>query len=186
MQPSTAQSTRSAESLDAVLGLFQAWSDSRNTDSHNKDMTDGIRELSYEDALQSSRYRWQARAEAPGIVAPGKVDPVVWPAAGKPERQVSMSLRVAASEQALIKVRAAEAGLSASAYLRQCASSGAAAGAGSAHPCRYRGEVPCWPLSAGEAPVQTPVPRLARAPRFLERMRRRIFGGSTDQLTLQA
>jgi hypothetical protein len=183
-------------------------------------MTDGIRELSYEDALQSSRYRWQARAEAPGIVAPGKVDPVlepaedapahpapvfqtpkvellsddvyenaalapdtvslstiaeprvctatsakkllsqpvfkirspkpshrspipagsplVWPAAGKPERQVSMSLRVAASEPALIKVRAAEAGLSASAYLRQCASSGAAAGAGSAHPCRYR------------------------------------------------
>jgi hypothetical protein len=32
-----------------------------------------------------------------------------------------MSLRVAASEQALIKARAAEAGLSASAYLRQCA-----------------------------------------------------------------
>jgi hypothetical protein len=37
------------------------------------------------------------------------------------ERQVSMSLRVAASEQALIKVRAAEAGVSASAYLRRCA-----------------------------------------------------------------
>ena len=49
-----------------------------------------------------------------------------------------MSLRVAASEQALIKVRAAEAGLSASAYLRQSASSGAAAGASSANPCRYR------------------------------------------------
>jgi hypothetical protein len=32
-----------------------------------------------------------------------------------------MSLRLAASEQALIKLRAAEAGLSASAYLRQCA-----------------------------------------------------------------
>ena len=32
-----------------------------------------------------------------------------------------MSLRVAASEQALIKARAAEAGLSISAYLRQCA-----------------------------------------------------------------
>jgi hypothetical protein len=167
----------------------------------NKDMTDGIRELSYEDALQSSRYRWQARAEAPGSVAPGKVDPVlepaedapahpapvfqtpkvellsddvyenaalapdtvslstiaeprvctatsakkllsqpvfktalaeavspvtnpgplalVWPAAGQPERQISMSLRVAASKQALTKVRTAEAGLSASAYLRQ-------------------------------------------------------------------
>jgi hypothetical protein len=32
-----------------------------------------------------------------------------------------MSLRVAASKHALIKARAAEAGLSASAYLRQCA-----------------------------------------------------------------
>ncbi len=32
-----------------------------------------------------------------------------------------MTLRVAASEQALIKARAAEAGLSVSAYLRQCA-----------------------------------------------------------------
>ncbi len=63
MQPSTAQSTQSAESLDAVLGRFQAWSDSRNTDSHKtRDMTDGIRELSYEDALQSSPYRWQVRA----------------------------------------------------------------------------------------------------------------------------
>ncbi|HTA86689.1 MAG TPA: hypothetical protein VK729_10485 [Silvibacterium sp.] len=85
MQPSTAQSTQSAESIDAVLGRFQVWSDSRNTDSHKtKDMTDGIRELSYEDALQFSPYRWQARAEAPGIVAPGKVDPVLEPAEDTP------------------------------------------------------------------------------------------------------
>jgi hypothetical protein len=36
-------------------------------------------------------------------------------------RQVSMSLRVAPSERALIMIRAAEAGISVSAYLRQCA-----------------------------------------------------------------
>jgi hypothetical protein len=46
---------------------------------------------------------------------------LIWPASPKNERQVSMSLRVAPSEQALIKARAAEAGLSVSAYLRQCA-----------------------------------------------------------------
>ena len=203
MQPSTAQSAQSAESLDAVLGRFQAWSGSHKT----KELTDGVRELSYEHALQSSRYRWQARDEAARTevsdkndfvpepvenatirvplaltardeisedaafadeaIAPDKVSlsnvaesrarsaapakksasspafgnvlagtvlteagsPVttpgslalVWPAAGKSGRQVSMSLRVGISEQALIKARAAEAGLSASAYLRQCA-----------------------------------------------------------------
>jgi len=46
---------------------------------------------------------------------------LIWPVAAKNERPVSMSLRVVASEQALIKARAAEAGLSVSAYLRQCA-----------------------------------------------------------------
>src|SRR5271166_573673 len=85
MQPSTTQSARSAESLDAVLGRFQAWSNSCKTDSRKtKDMTDGIRELSYEDALQSSRYRWQARAEAPGIEVSGKVEPVPEPVMGTP------------------------------------------------------------------------------------------------------
>lgn len=140
-------------------------------------MTDGIRELSYEDALQSSRYRWQARAEAPGIVAPGKVDPVVWPAAGKPERQVPMSLRVAASEQALIKVRAAEAGLSASSYLRQCASSGAAAGAGSAHPCRYRAKFHVGPYPRAKLLFRLP---------FLDWRELRDFWNACDGESLAA
>ncbi len=58
MQPSTAHSPQSAEDLDAVFVRFQAWSGSRKA----KEETDGVRELSYEDALQSSRYRWQERA----------------------------------------------------------------------------------------------------------------------------
>ncbi len=190
------------EDIDAVLGRFQAWSAIRKatgkTTQKRKDLPDGVRELSYEEALESGRYRWQARTQPSVIcdsteevptsadeksvraVTPGRSDPasafnaeaiqpdklslsnagppvhttalpetsvapafgtvlaealptepdpnpdlgplaLVWPAPPKNERQVSMSLRVAPSEQALIKARAAEAGLSVSAYLRQCA-----------------------------------------------------------------
>jgi hypothetical protein len=201
-----------AEEIETVLGRFQAWAGSREA----KAGRDGVREISYEEALESSRYRWRKYGESaaavhmddrlraePGVVpiappAPpsvpetnpktdpeaesgaestGSVEPemAVLSATTLPdvenspratsrirraprrkqhfhailaqspgsgilgsglglslgdslarswvgeERQVSMSLRVAASEQALIKVRAAEAGVSASAYLRQCA-----------------------------------------------------------------
>jgi hypothetical protein len=208
------------EDIETVLGRFQAWAGSRES----KAARDGVREISYEEALESSRYRWRKYGESAaagytdgrlraetGVVpiaspAPPPVPEVVpetdpeaefraestgsgeaeaavlsattlpdaensprqtarirkaprrkqhfhailaqsvggvIPGAGPKadmgvgmgispgdslarswageERQVSMSLRVAASEQALIKVRAAEAGVSASAYLRQCA-----------------------------------------------------------------
>jgi len=201
MQPLTATAAKSPEDIDAVLGRFQVWSATRKaTSPKTKGLPEGVRELSYEEALESSRNRWQARTQpsvmrdsteeittsadrksvsevthdeaAPeafptqtafdteaiqpdrlslsataispashGIDLPQKAQPafgtvlaeaipcepdpaalaLVWPAPPKTERQVSMSLRVAASEQALIKARAAEAGLSVSAYLRQCA-----------------------------------------------------------------
>ena len=205
MQPLTAPAAPTSEDIDAVLGRFQAWSVSHrakeNTRPRAKDLPEGVRELSYEEALESSRSRWQSRSQpsvsdelteevqtspeeesipaistainqdqredkhAPSafdsdailpdrlnlsmvanpptkamnpverpaaafgaILAetlPAEPDPgvlaLVWPASPKNERQVSISLRVAASEQALIKARAAEAGLSVSAYLRQCA-----------------------------------------------------------------
>ena len=206
MQPLTATAAKPPEDIDAVLGRFQAWSATRKaTDKttqktapkQSDDLPDGVRELSYEEALESSRYRWQARTQpsasdeskeeiqfrakekpAPATtqdkptpvefnaqaIQPDKLSltsagpPVrttappdksvapafgtvlaeslpaepdrspdigplalIWPAPPKSERQVSMTLRVAASEQALIKARAAEAGLSVSAYLRQCA-----------------------------------------------------------------
>ncbi len=200
MQPLTA-TAKPPEDIDAVLGRFQAWSATRKatgkTTQKREDLPDGVRELSYEEALESSRSRWQVRTP-PSVIydsteeiptsANGKSIPavkqdkptpeafnaeaiqpdklslstagpsvhttappersvapafgtvlaealpaepdtnpelgplaLVWPAPPKNERQVSMSLRVAASEQALIKARAAEAGLSVSAYLRQCA-----------------------------------------------------------------
>jgi hypothetical protein len=218
MQPLSATAAKSPEDIDAVLGRFQAWSATRKaTDKtppkaaskKSDDLPDGVRELSYREALESSRHRWETRTQPPvsnesreaiqtgaeekptpafspavqhdkvqhdkpapavfpapssfndeaflpdmvslsaaarppahamnpqeqpvipafGTVfaeaIPTEPDPaalaLVWPVAPKNERQVSMSLRVAASEQALIKARAAEAGLSVSAYLRQCA-----------------------------------------------------------------
>ncbi len=197
MQAHTAQVT---EDIETVLGRFQAWTGSREP----KAARDGVREVSYEEALESSRYRWKKYGEPdsavhvedglraePGVVPVAPPSAAPYPpvdteekfrdaetpdvavfsaeasqlaeaarphaahvkkvprkkqhfrtvlahsaSAGSPgvslgdslartwvseERQVSMSLRVAASEQALIKVRAAEAGVSASAYLRQCA-----------------------------------------------------------------
>jgi hypothetical protein len=190
MRPLTAANP--PEDIEAVLGRFQAWSATRKlavrTPHKSGDLPEGVRELSYEEALESGRYRWQARVRpsesdesksdtdtaakqnppaaqatplqtsfddrvlpdklslspaqphlaknlpqehAPTFNAvladalPAEPDPsalaLIWPAASKNERQVSMSLRVAASEQALIKARAAEAGLSVSAYLRHCA-----------------------------------------------------------------
>jgi hypothetical protein len=202
MHPLTATPAKPPEDIDAVLGRFQAWSATRKipqkaAPKKSHDLPEGVRELSYEEALESSRDRWQVRTQpsasdeskeeiqfrakekpapattqdkptpvafnaeaiqpdklsltsaltqvrttappdqsvAPAFGAvlaealPVESDPnpdlgplaLIWPASPKNERQVSMTLRVAASEQALIKARAAEAGLSVSAYLRQCA-----------------------------------------------------------------
>ncbi|MFT4114477.1 plasmid mobilization protein [Silvibacterium sp.] len=179
----------SNDEIEAVLGRFQRW-----TASRGEAMPKGVRELTYEEALASSRSRWsqhtqpespapmphedtgdatnqrELRAE-PGVIpvaAPAAAARPVHPApevkAANPpassthstpatfrevmaetvretarpkgtvlartrsgngipgsERQVSISVRMAASEQALIRLRAAAAGISAPAYLRQCA-----------------------------------------------------------------
>lgn len=257
MQPSTAHSPQSAEDLDAVLVRFQAWSGSRKT----KEVAEGVRELSYENALQSSRYRWQGRTpkseatedivpalapvvettthieaavqnpryeiseeiafpdeaftDAPDTVSLSSAAPEahvvqvkkestwppvfgamlaeaitptahpsgalarIWPAASKPERQVAMSLRVAASEQALIKARAAEAGISASAYLRQCALEVEQLRAQVQHTLTVIERKSTLALTAGEAPVHV------SSYGFFARMRRRIFGGRETALTLR-
>jgi hypothetical protein len=184
MQPLAGQT----EDIEAVLSRFQAWNGQKTGSRKSKDDREGVREISYEEALRSSRYRWKVRVDEQAVaeseavstfvvrpdaaseitpaavsevipvavslpkplvaedtkparsVRPQKITPtpadfrsmltqtvspgetsLVRSRAGEPERQVSMSLRLAASEQALVKLRAAEAGLSASAYLRQCA-----------------------------------------------------------------
>jgi hypothetical protein len=164
--------TQPVEDIDAVLGRFQAWAGSRNA----TETKPGVRELSYEEALQSSRYRWKAASSNPAATDaasepepardkanPAKVrstkrktektvraendsekaakrktlaapefkdalakqvrpsDVVVVSKPVELTRQASISIRLAPAERALIKARAAEAGISASAYMRQCA-----------------------------------------------------------------
>jgi hypothetical protein len=196
MQPQAGQRQQQSENIEAVLGRFQTWAKARQ----KSDLGDGVRELSYEEALRTSRYRWQVgeagkpetepepqaedavakmvskaaakkseatsgtvqtarRARKKGtakrVTGAGTgagpersrtgskevrrrdaqfqdvlaaevraLEPEVLPAAIEPagaNRQVSLSIRFAVSERALIKTRAAEAGVSVSAYLRQCA-----------------------------------------------------------------
>jgi hypothetical protein len=180
--------TQPVDDIEAVLGRFQAWAGVRNA----VDAKAGIRELSDEEALRSSRYRWKGahhdamlknasaalgsaaaepvtervragdgkRAAAKKVVATkdvakrgtgGKPDarksgsalkklakaapefrealvqairpPEALVAAQSVEsgRQVAISVRLASAERALIRTRAVEAGITTSAYIRQCA-----------------------------------------------------------------
>ncbi len=59
MQPQMGQDQRQTENIEAVLGRFEAWTSARK----KSDLGEGVRELSYEEALRSSRYRWQAYAD---------------------------------------------------------------------------------------------------------------------------
>jgi hypothetical protein len=76
MQPLTATAAKPPDDIDAVLGRFQAWSASRKTTGKTLQkaapkksdvLPDGVRELSHEEALESSRSRWQARTK-PSVI----------------------------------------------------------------------------------------------------------------------
>lgn len=270
MQPSTAQKQQPSEDIDAVLSRFQSWSGSRKT----SDPKDGVREISHEEALQASRYRWQAHIPStqvteprekrdlgpePGVIPIPSPVPLAAPALlsrpapaiaappvgsflstldddllapdtvafeatapepriplavrrksvappefravlaetvlpeapqtalaktraamGEPERQLSMTLRVAASEQALIKIRAAEAGLSASAYLRQCALEVEQLRAQVKLALDIIERNATLPLPEGKSPLQ-PAPA-----GFFTRIRQVFFGGRSTALSLRA
>lgn len=160
--------TQPAENIEAVLGRFQTWAGDQNTVRAKP----GVRELTYDEALRSSRYRWpgasrpsskkkqgpevqaskvetrvetgaatqlrrkaQPRAKAATkdrakpafrevLEEAAKPAPITAAAQAQPlelGRQVAISIRLAPAERALIKSRAAEAGITASAYIRQCA-----------------------------------------------------------------
>ena len=99
-----------------------------------------------------------------------------------------MTLRVAASEQALIKARAAEAGLSVSAYLRQCALEVEKLRAQVHHTLalieqksEQRSElIPARSLTAGPPGVS------ASPGGFFARVGQLLFGGSPSRLTFRA
>jgi hypothetical protein len=90
-------------------------------------------------------------------------------------RSAALSIRVSAQEQALIKMRAAEANLSVSAYLRQCAFEveHLRAQAEQTFAARFRTPTP---------PQFAPV----HASGFLVRLARRLFWGKTTTLALRA
>jgi len=238
--------TQPVEDIDAVLGRFLAWTGSRNA----AEAKPGIRELSYEEALQSRRYRWKAGGEAsakkkqgaqPGLTpvavpaatskqepvrqktAPvkartkqgtaqrvhsreraAKAVPVARSAAAdkaerKPEfrevlaetirptevmvaaqpvelaRQVAISIRLAPAERALIKTRAAEAGITASAYIRQCA----------LEVEQLRAQVQ-QTLAAMERKAPASIPAPAASPGLFARIVRRFFPGTAQALALRA
>ena len=219
------------DDIEAVLGRFQAWTGSRDTNAAK----DGVREISYEEALGASRYPRRKAAETPAaepvsgtpgpdpavVSTPARMpvkaakacEPVtnkpaaarkkaeqafraalaqsIVAAASKPartngreERQVVMSVRVAASEHALIKLRAARAGVSVSAYLRQCALDVEI----------LRGQVQQLMTASALSrmaelanPVaSSPAPVAIRHGGWLGRLQRRIWGGSETRLSLKA
>jgi hypothetical protein len=241
--------TQPVEDIEAVLGRFQAWAGSRNA----VEAKPGIRELSYEEALESGRYRWRGADRAsskkklgaePGVVpdaAPGaavkreaqrakrdsisdrdgkcsakqvrtrrysakraagakKISAAVVPskAERKPSfrevmteavrpaevvvaqpvelaRQVAVSIRLAPAERALIKTRAAEAGISASAYIRQCA----------LEVEQLRTQVQqAIAAMEGKVPAQLQAP--VQAPGLFSRIARRFFPGSAQTVALRA
>lgn len=217
------------ENIEVVLGRFQAWKGAHETNAAK----DGVRELSYEEAVGGSRYRLRKSAEIP-LVKPASVTAPVRPrvksraakarasearvpsqaakasapkktraqqsfgtvlaqsvapamskltrANGTRERQVAMSVRMAPSEQALIRLRAAAAGLSVSAYLRQCALDVEI----------LRGQVQQFMTASAlsrmaelAAPVAAPVAFPGSSEGWLSRLRR-VWDGRGTQLSLKA
>lgn len=216
--------TQSVEDINAVLRRFQAWTGSRNAVEQKA----GVRELSYEEALESGRYRWKGADRARSgkaedaqrepetalhkdgdlkhsaakkagakenvakraavaksaakrafrevlvetvrrseIVAPVKQTEIA--------RQAAISVRFAPEERALIKARAAEAGISASAYVRQCA----------LEVEQLRAQVRDA-IAAMERGVGGPIQGSIAAPGFFARIARRLCARNAPSLALRA
>lgn len=228
------QAQTPVEDINAVIDRFQAWAGAQTANKPKN----GVRELSYEEALKTNRYRHTAYAGLPEL--PEKPDPekpykerqpmspkaaktekagpakasrperkatnqaAVRRTASKPSieqeqaprkfrqvlaeslallpaknrnslaiapRQASLTVRVTAAEQALIKTRADEANLSVSAYLRQCAFE--------VEQLRAQVEQAITTMPQRKASLQ---PAPASTPGFLARLTRRFFGRKTNPL----
>lgn len=215
--------TQSVEDINAVLGRFQAWTGSRKAVEQKA----GVREFSYEEALESGRYKWKGAGNASaGKVKKAEVEPdsaptknsvakrtaakkagakesavksvAVTKSGAKPAfrevlvetvrisdivappkqvdvtRQSAISVRFAPEERALIKNRAAEAGVSASAYVRQCA----------LEVEQLRAQVQ-QAMVAMERGVATPIQGSVAKTGFFARVARRFFPRSTASLALR-
>ena len=104
--------------------------------------------------------------------------PEVIPAVAQPlelSRQVAISIRLAPAERALIRTRAAEAGISASAYIRQCA----------LEVEQLRAQVQ-HALAAMERKAPASIPTPVAESGFFLRFIQRIFPGRNTALALRA
>ena len=260
------------EDIDTVIGRFQAWAGLRNAETPKP----GIRELTYEEALESRRNRWRRTAPAAAksshvdelrdergvtqLPAPGKfaggtatrqpgsarrgataakhkatrkarsgnqmenaahksaANPASAPpakqsaplkretqpapavpsefkevlatavlpagvvATTKPvelARQTAISVRLAPVERALLRKRAAEAGITVSAYVRQCALD--------VEQLRAQVKQTLAALEQGAAaPGNAPEPPLVKKPELLTRLMRRFFAPQAPTVVLQA
>ncbi len=258
--------TQPVGDIDSVIGRFQAWAGSRNA----AEVKPGIRELTYEEALESRRNRWRGtmpdaakdmpanelRAE-PGVThveAPGQAsaraaarmkhggsknrgakrkasgktpersralkpsrtaktmtpsekkaaasprsqaktappafrevlaqtiqptDAIVAAQPSEAARQVAISIRLAPAERALLRTRAAESGITVSAYMRQCA----------LEVEQLRAEVK-QTLAAlqqqAATPAAAPEPSPTQKPGPFTRLMRRLLPASSPRLALRA
>src|SRR5690242_3285436 len=99
--------TQPVEDIDAVLGRFQAWSGARTA----TEARPGIREIPYEEALASERYRWKGV----GAHAARKPEPKAAAAVAQPEMKAASQTGKAepdAKRRAAKKVRARSHGKS--------------------------------------------------------------------------
>lgn len=218
--------TQSVEDINAVLGRFQAWTGSRKAVEQKA----GVREFSYEEALESGRYKWKGAGKASaGKVKKAEVEPdsaptknsvakrtaakkagakesavksvAVTKSGAKPAfrevlvetvrisdivappkqvdvtRQSAISVRFAPEERALIKNRAAEAGVSASAYVRQCALE--------VEQLRAQVQQAMVTMVAMERGVAAPIQGSVAKTGFFARVARRFFPRSTASLALR-
>lgn len=239
--------TQPVEDIEAVLGRFQAWSGSKNA----VEARPAIREIPYEEALASERYRWKSAAGTGKKSAPKPLSPVGSEAAQpgrekrataksarttrmrahdssavptvrkpaaappKPEaakrsttekqkkaafrevlaeavkptqvvvaqpaelaRQKAISIRLAPAERDLIQTRAAETGITVSAYIRQCVVE--------VDQLRAQVQKAMAAMDRGGAAVGLPIAPPASAPGFISRITRRFFSGKGAVLALRA
>ena len=133
----TAASTPDSSTFAGFLSALTSPAPASQSGSWNNDaLADDVTTLSYESALKShSRYRPEfdplpppAAAFLPERVSPGS-DSSFSTAAGKPQtaavkpgdpKSASITIRMSEAECAQLKQRAAEAGMTISAYLRSC------------------------------------------------------------------
>jgi uncharacterized protein (DUF1778 family) len=239
--------TRPVEDIQTVLGRFQAWTGARSAGEAGP----GIREIPYEEALASERYRWKGAGRKPESAKPQvKARPGDASHAGEPERektraakiaktirtrghgkgaapdakkagsakrcaaakqelperkpmfrevlteamkpselvvaqtaelarQKAISIRLAPEERALIQARAAEAGTTVSAYMRQCVLEVEQL---RAQVRKAMAAMECGGSGAMADLLAAPPP----APRFFARMARRFFPARGSVLALRA